>query len=180
MNNMRKQGSAKKRGGTGPSGERAAVRKMAAAVGDFIRYWGFRRIHGQIWTVLYLSREPLSGTELTARLGVSKALVSPALAELEHFGLILPAGGDGKTRLYAADPQVFAVIRKVLETRERRLIAEARRCFERLPAPGSTLETERVRSLGEMIAAAGTAVELAILSATDRGFTGWQESAEAR
>ncbi len=102
------------------------MRALSMAVGNFIRYWGFRRIHGALWTQIYLSPTPLSATQLVRRLKVSKSLVSPALAELEAWKLILPAQSkDAKTKLFTADPDVFKVIRKVLENRELPLINEA-------------------------------------------------------
>ncbi len=102
------------------------IRALSLAVGNFIRYWGFRRIHGAIWTQLYLSLGPLSATQLVRRLKVSKALVSPALGELEKWKLILPVQADNaKTKFFTANPEVFNVIRKVLETREQLLINEA-------------------------------------------------------
>lgn len=41
------------------------LRSLSDSVGDFIRHWGFRRIHGQIWTQVFLSKDSLSGAELT-------------------------------------------------------------------------------------------------------------------
>jgi DNA-binding transcriptional regulator GbsR (MarR family) len=64
------------------------VQQLSTFIGHFIRYWGFRNIHGQIWTIVYLSETPLSGAEIVKFLKVSKALVSPALKELEMEGLI--------------------------------------------------------------------------------------------
>ena len=105
---------------------------LSGAVGDFIRYWGFRRIHGEIWTQIYLSKDPLSGVELTQRLGVSKALVSPALKELEDYKLILVRKEDNKTKRYFANPDVFDVIKDILQKREMQLIEKALSYFGKI------------------------------------------------
>lgn len=114
MNNMPKQGTVSNLN---------ALRLLSMSVGQFIRYWGFRRIHGAIWTQIYLSPRPLSCTDLATRLKLSKSLVSPALGELEEYGLILPAESENdKTKRYTADEDVSAVIRRVLKQREQKMI----------------------------------------------------------
>lgn len=153
MNNMKKQGS---RGGQAP--EEDHLRNFADSVGDFIRYWGFRRIHGQIWAQVYLSRESLSGAELTARLRVSKALVSPALKELERHGLIRTAFDGNKTKRYSAEPDVMAVIKGVLAKRESKLIESAglrlaalEKSHRRAGAVGSLVREERLAEVRRMV-----------------------------
>lgn len=108
-----------------PSKTDKKLRDFANSVGDFIRYWGFRRIHGQIWALVYLSNKALSGAGLMRALKVSKALISPALSELLDYKLILNAGGDLKTKLYTANPDISSVIENVLKTREKELLKES-------------------------------------------------------
>lgn len=99
------------------------LRRLSHAVGEFIRYWGFRKVHGAIWTQLYLSKQPLSGTDLASRLELSKALISPALTELIDWKLILQVDGPNeKTKLYVAEEDVSAVIRYVLKRREAKIM----------------------------------------------------------
>lgn len=142
------------------------LRQLSGAIGDFIRYWGFRRIHGQIWTQLFLSIRPLSGAELARRLKVSKALISPALGELESYGLIFHADGDAKTKLYAANPEVFKVIREILKVREAQLIQKASDFYSdlsQLPSEAQShgeIDQERMRRLGNMIASASDTLNL--------------------
>lgn len=151
------------------------IQRLAVAVGNFIRYWGFRRIHGQIWTAIYLSQTELSGSDLVKALGVSKALVSPALAELEGFGLIRYASGDAKTKRYEACPDVFSVIQRILRQREKRLILEAKFEYEvllRLVRKGATrADAERLDKVGKMIHSASMAIELILASATSEDFS---------
>lgn len=132
---------------------------IADLVGDFIRYWGFRKIHGEIWTIVYLSQNPVSGADLVEILDVSKALVSPALKELEDEGLIfLTESENSKTKRYRAVDDVFQVIRSVLNRREKPLLERIIDAQERLGIeisnPGSacakTINPERYQNLKRM------------------------------
>lgn len=147
------------------------LRALAASVGDFIRYWGFRRIHGQLWTQIYLSKTPLSGAELVRNLGVSKALVSPALSELLRYKLIQFQETDGRTKKYSASPEVFEVIRNILKEREKRFIDNAQKNYELLQNfeseqydQNSKVDHDRLDALGSMISAAGFALDFIIKS----------------
>lgn len=145
MNYMKKQSSDEKK-----------LAQMADTVGDFIRYWGFRRIHGQIWTQVYLSKAALSGADLTKRLSVSKALISPALVELENYGLITSHQKDKKTKTYQACSDVVGVIKKILAEREQILIATAAHRASELQKTVKDenhplIEHDRLKRLGEMI-----------------------------
>jgi DNA-binding transcriptional regulator GbsR (MarR family) len=106
------------------------LKALSSAIGDFINYWGFRHIHGEIWTQVFLSEHPLSGQDLVKRLKYSKALISPALKELEKFELILQTDGpDARTKNYIANPDVYAVIQKVLREREVPLLEKIHKEF---------------------------------------------------
>lgn len=138
------------------------LRALSESVGDFIRYWGFRRIHGSIWTQIYLSPRPLSGTELKTRLNVSKALVSPALAEMEKWGLILPAPSkNSKTKSYTAAPDVFSVVRQVLATREQPMVAKVAHQLKIVAdCAGEELHAERFANLQSMVKSAQFGLEI--------------------
>jgi DNA-binding transcriptional regulator GbsR (MarR family) len=144
-----------------------ALRRFTASVGDFIRYWGFRRIHGQIWAAVYISENGLSGTELAQLLGVSKALVSPALGELEEYGLIAQSGGDRKTKLYVANEDVFSVIKEILEKREKVLIITAKKRLESLQVAckadaSAEVCSKKLADVAAMIQMAQTTLDLII------------------
>jgi DNA-binding transcriptional regulator GbsR (MarR family) len=156
------------------------LRALASSVGDFIRYWGFRRIHGQLWTQIYLSKTPLSGAELVKNLQVSKALVSPALSELMKFNLITAIETDGRTKKYSANPEVFEVIQSILREREKKLIATALLNFEKLKQSQKNehqvkfkVDEQRLSALGEMIAAANMALDFVIKSTESEGLSNW-------
>nr|BFD60353.1 hypothetical protein CKG001_24600 [Bdellovibrio sp. CKG001]BFD63768.1 hypothetical protein BdHM001_24490 [Bdellovibrio sp. HM001] len=160
------------------------LRALSESVGDFIRYWGFRRIHGQIWTQVFLSKTSLSGAELTQRLGVSKALVSPALAELEDYGLILMTEDGKKTKRYSAAPDVIPVIKKILKERETKIIEEAKDQFEALnkihqkrSPQDSILEEDRLQELGQMITLAQFALNFIIGQSDEDSLACWTQEA---
>jgi DNA-binding transcriptional regulator GbsR (MarR family) len=99
---------------------------VADLVGQFIEYWGFKRIHGRIWTCLFLSPRALTATDLVDRLQVSKALISLSLSELLEFQVIeetpeRPAG-PGRRKGYRVNPRITEVITQVLRGREQRLL----------------------------------------------------------
>ena len=60
----------------------------ADAVGDVIEHWGFRKALGRVWTVLYLSGEPLSAATLCERLQMSTGAVSMSVGELQEWGVV--------------------------------------------------------------------------------------------
>lgn len=143
MNNMKSKDAEK------------ALRDLSLSIGDFIRYWGFRRIHGAIWAQLYLSPVPLSGTELARRLKLSKSLVSPALSELEGYRLIRRVdSGDEKTILFESEPEVNDVIKHVLKNRESKMlekIVDNFGRFERQSGASEVVDAARVKKLRQMI-----------------------------
>jgi DNA-binding transcriptional regulator GbsR (MarR family) len=131
------------------------IRILAGDVGDFIRYWGFRRIHGEIWSVLYLSETPLSGIEIVNLLKVSKALVSPALKELEDEGLIQRVPSENsKVKRYAASEDVVTVIKGVLKRREKPMLDKVGKSYAALSAStvsNSGFRADRLERMGAMI-----------------------------
>lgn len=114
-----------------PGAERLEARVLAAcdAVGAFIETWGFRSIHGRVWTLLALRAEPTSQAEIAELLGVSRSMVSLAVSELVHYGLIRPTSEHRKAP-YEARLDVWPTITDVVRNREWMLIERARVAFE--------------------------------------------------
>lgn len=125
--------------------------KLADSVGDFIRYWGFRRIHGQIWTLLFLKNQAISPTEIAKSLGVSKSLISSAINELEEHGLIMPfnndVSGNRKTKFFKAESDVIKIIQNILKTRELKLITDVKKNIDNVKKTGSPIDPERLERL---------------------------------
>jgi len=132
------------------------MKSLALSVGDFIRYWGFRKIHGAIWTQVYLSKIPLSCSDLTKRLKLSKALISPALAELCMHKLIFEdLAPNEKTKVYSADENVERVILSILKNRELKILNSVAENYSKLELLKlSSVRKDRLNSLGEMIQSA--------------------------
>src|ERR1700704_5664289 len=66
--------------------ERELVHEVADAVGGLMEFWGFKRVMGRLWSVLYLTGEPLGAAELCERLAISSGAASMTLADLERWG----------------------------------------------------------------------------------------------
>lgn len=141
--------------------ENKKVNNLARLVGDFIRYWGFRKIHGEIWTVLFLTAKPMSCADLVLYLGVSKALVSPALKELEAEGLISNVKSENsKVKRYLAKEDVFETINSVLDRREKPMMKKIKSAFRQIEQGQiEHICQERVEFLGEMIQGAEIMLE---------------------
>lgn len=147
-----------------PSKSNKCLQSLSLSIGNFIRYWGFRRIHGAIWTQVYLSKTPLSCTDLTQKLGLSKALISPALDELCNYKLIeeAPAPNE-KTKVYKAVENINDVIKHVLEIRERKMLKQITRdfdTFKQKDASNGEYDQSKVESLEDMILSANLMLEI--------------------
>ncbi len=144
------------------------LQKLTAGIGRFIRYWGFRKIHGEIWALVYLTAEPLSGMEIGKALNVSKALVSPALKELETEGLIVQTESENsKTKRYIAVDDVTKIIQGVLKRREVPMIDKIRQHHGEVlasSAKNKNLNFDRLQKMGTMIQMAQMGLEYLVES----------------
>jgi len=107
------------------------VLAVCDAVGAFIEAWGFKSIHGRVWTYLALQRRAVPQAEIASALGVSRALVSLAISELSGYGLVR-AIGTHRNAPYEASMDVWPTITDVLRSREWMLIERARIALEGL------------------------------------------------
>lgn len=99
------------------------VDSLADGVGEFIKYWGFKKIHGKVWCHLFISQEPLDAAELLERTKVSKAFMSQCLSDLLDYNVILVDPQPSKTKRYRANPSVLNVIFSVLRSREKVMLS---------------------------------------------------------
>ena len=116
------------------------VISVCDACGDFIEYWGFKSIHGRVWTYLSISARPLSQTEIAKALDVSRASVCIAISELSEYGLVRPSS-HVRHAPYEAVIDVWPVISNVLREREWMLLETARVALE-----GALNELERAQA----------------------------------
>lgn len=108
---------------------------VSDSVGRLIEFWGFKRNMGRIWTVLYLSDEPLSAQDLRERLKLSSGAVSMTLTELGRWGVAKKVWIQGERRDYfVAEGNIWKMISRVFAEREKVEILEA------IDAMGEALE----------------------------------------
>jgi DNA-binding transcriptional regulator GbsR (MarR family) len=128
--------------GTTPEQARQRAIDLAAeTMGELVSFWGFKTSMGRIWTLLYLSPEALPADVIAERTQLSAGAVSMALAELAQWGIIRRelAPGDRK-RHYAAETDVWGIVRRIFRERELRLVDRA---VERFGAAIDALEEAR-------------------------------------
>ena len=159
---------------------------LANEVGDFICYWGFKKIHGRIWTHIYLADQPIDAGQLMQRLRVSKALISLSLNDLLKFEVIRESGKSPRgTQTYTSNPDVLDVILNVLRRRERKMLTQAETSHRMLAALNqdslktARVNAERLTSMGRMISQAQNALS-SLLELATLDMTGWDEINEGK
>ena len=95
------------------------VEALATQVGRWGVNLGYKQVHGRIWCHLYLSGVGMDAGTILRRLRISKALVSISLKDLKAVGAVEIAGKSPRhTQLFRANPDILAILRAVLRTRE--------------------------------------------------------------
>src|SRR4029078_5347236 len=111
---------------------REAELLAAAAIGDIIEHWGFRKVLGRVWTVLFIAAEPLPAAVLSERLSMSAGATSMALTELQRWGVVKRVWRPGERKeFYEAETDFWRMISKVFDERERLLARSVRERLER-------------------------------------------------
>jgi DNA-binding transcriptional regulator GbsR (MarR family) len=114
---------------------------MGDVIGRLIEFWGFKRNMGRIWTVLYLSPDPLSAEDLRHSLQLSSGAVSMALSDLSRWGVVRRTWIPGERKdFYTAEVQLWRIISRVFNERERSEVVIAIEAFE-----GALPELDRIR-----------------------------------
>lgn len=127
---------------------------LACRVGDFIQYWGFKKIHGQVWLQVFLASQPLDATTLTQRLKCSKGLVSLAIKDLLNYNVIQQCGKSGRRMVYyRSNPDLTEVILNVLRQREAVMLENIKNALSgaRANAGDYSYKEERFAELEEMV-----------------------------
>ncbi|NCN41509.1 hypothetical protein GW916_09725 [bacterium] len=132
--------------------------QLALEVGKFMRYWGFKVIHGRIWTHIYLSKKPLDAGTLMERFGQSKALMSLSLNELlKHKAILEGPKSEKGTQTYVVNPDILNVILNVLRCREKSMLAQIKTSQELLAVVAKkhegplAINIDQLEKLGEMV-----------------------------
>lgn len=104
---------------------------VSDVVGRLIEFWGFKRNMGRVWTVLYLSPEPLSADDLCHSLKLSTGAVSMTLSELARWGVVRKVWIQGERKdFYTAEVQLWRMISRVFNEREKSEVISAIDSFE--------------------------------------------------
>jgi DNA-binding transcriptional regulator GbsR (MarR family) len=83
--------------------------------------WGINRTVGQIYALLFLSREPLNAEDIVEALGVSRSNVSMGLKELQAWNLVRLQHKPGDRRDYYATPDdIWQIVRTLVDERKKR------------------------------------------------------------
>jgi DNA-binding transcriptional regulator GbsR (MarR family) len=140
-----------------PSRESELLHEVADAVGALMEFWGFKRIMGRIWSLLYLRGEPLSAAELCEELAISSGAASMSLSELEHWGVVRRLRQPGNRREYfEAETDIWRMVSRVLRERELMQIERALEVFDRareqLLRTAAPAERSRLDDIAERIA----------------------------
>ncbi len=100
-------------------GNYEAIRHTCEAIGQVMESWGFKKIMGMMWGFLYLCPEPATSKDICQTLGISPALASITLQELQRWGVVKKLSPLGKRRdYYVAEHDVWKMLRRVLRERE--------------------------------------------------------------
>lgn len=98
---------------------------VADTIGRLMQFWGFKRPMGRLWTILYLSPEPVAATTLADTLKMSAGSVSMSLAELEKWGAVTRTWIPGDRKDYfVAEPSVWKLVQRVVRERELGLVKD--------------------------------------------------------
>jgi DNA-binding transcriptional regulator GbsR (MarR family) len=94
-------------------------------------FWGFKRVHGRVWAILFLEQHPLSTAEIRARLGISVGAASMAITELRRWGAVREVPVRSRSVHFEPETNIWRLISRVMQDRERRVLDEALEVFER-------------------------------------------------
>ena len=106
--------------------------EMIDAGGRTVQSFGLNRLLGQIYTLLYLSPDPLSLDEMASELSVSKASVSIASRQLAAWGAIRQVWQRGDRKdYYTAERDFRSVLNNGILESMRKKLDSAQRQIER-------------------------------------------------
>lgn len=102
--------------------------QLSPIVQDFVLHfgemgsrWGINRSVGQLYALLYATREPLCADDMVDALKMSRSNVATGLKELQSWGLVLLRHKPGDRRDYFTTPEdVWTILRTLAEERKKR------------------------------------------------------------
>lgn len=95
-------------------------------LGRITAFWGFSKIMGQLYGLLYLSPKPMTLDEMVEGLAVSKGNVSINVRALERWNMVRKVWMKGDRKdFYEAETEFWKIIRGVLKEREKKEFDQA-------------------------------------------------------
>lgn len=157
-------------------------------MGRITAFWGFSKIMGQLYGLLYLSPKPLTLDEMAESLSISKGNVSINIRALERWNMVRQVWikGDRKD-FYEAETDFWKIIRGVLKEREKKEFDQAlgsigglRKRGEEIHKKAKTAETaftvERLKKLEDFISTMDQLVGMMLtLEDLKRNFLGFRK-----
>lgn len=109
---------------------RDAELRVADQIGRLMEFWGFKRVHGRVWTILFLAQQPLSAADIRHRLDISVGATSMALAELRRWSAVREVRSGSRSVHFEPETNIWRLVSRVLQDRERRMLDETLELFE--------------------------------------------------
>src|SRR5574337_446628 len=99
---------------------------MMDTIGKITFFWGFSRIMGKLYGLLYLSTKHLTLDEMAEQIAISKGNVSINIRALERWNMVRKIWVRGDRRdFYEAETDFWKIIQGVLKEREKREFDQA-------------------------------------------------------
>jgi len=99
----------------------ASVQAFVLHFGEMGSRWGINRTVGQIYALLFLSRDPLNADQITDTLGISRSNTSMGLKELQSWRLVRLQHLPGDRREYFSTPEdIIEIALTLVEERRKR------------------------------------------------------------
>ena len=94
---------------------------LMEAMGRITSFWGFSKIMGQLYGLLYLSPKPLSLDEMSESLAISKGNASVNIRALERWSMVKAVWVKGDRKdYYEAETDFWKIVKGVLREREKK------------------------------------------------------------
>ena len=133
------------------------------AMGRSSDFWGFSKIMGQLYGMLYLAFKPLTLDEMAEKLSVSKGNVSINIRTLERWNMVRPVWVKGDRKdYYEAETDCWKIVKGVLKEREKKEfdqalssvvngLKKAEDIHKQAKQPETALVIERLKKLDDFI-----------------------------
>ncbi|MCI5072737.1 hypothetical protein MRY82_07360 [bacterium] len=95
-------------------------------IADLVEQWGFKRLLGKVWALLYLRKTALSPIQIQEAFAISAGNVNTVLKELQQWGVAkrVKVPNDRKY-YYKVDEHLWRSIANVFKARELRILDDA-------------------------------------------------------